>query len=226
MSTDATGLPSPGAQIVGQGLDKAVETAVTAGARTVRSLDDRLTLLAVRMTYVALSFFFACFYFAHFYLQLVNENGMWLPPGVTHPAIGVGVSEVALVIGAGLIYFWGQWAGLYRRDFGKLHAALWAAAFLTVASLGLHVAELHSPGFSLQGGGYVSVFIALEGVFTGVLVFTILVLLGLANRARLGRFRQSGIAIEAFGEYFGWLSAIALMNFLALYVQPFFPSAG
>ena len=61
MSTDATGLPSPGAQIVGQSLDKAVETAATAGARSVRSLDDRLTLLSVRMTYVALSFFFACF---------------------------------------------------------------------------------------------------------------------------------------------------------------------
>jgi hypothetical protein len=211
---------------VGPGLDKAVETEATEGARTVRSLDDRLTLVAVRMTYVALSIFFACFYFALFYLQLINQNGMWLPPGVTHPSTALGVAEVAFVVGASLIYFWGQRVGLYRRNFGKLHTALWVAGFLAVAALATHVAELHSPGFSLQGGGYVSVFIALEAVFTVVLAVATLVLFGLANRARLGLFRRSGIAIEAFGEFLGWLSAIALIDFLALYVQPFLPSAG
>jgi hypothetical protein len=226
MSTDATGLPSPGAEAVGRSLDTAVEVAATAGTRTVRTLDDRLTILAVRMMYVALSFFFACFYFALVYLQLTNENGMWLPSGVTHPATALGVAEVVLVLGAGIVYFWGQWAGLYRRAFGRMQIALWAAAHMIVAAVVLHIGELHNPGFSLQGGGYVSVFIALEGVFTGLLTLTALVLLGLANRARLGRFRQSGVAVEAFGEFFGWLSAIALMNFLALYVQPFFPTAG
>jgi hypothetical protein len=225
MSTDATGLPSDAAPLVNRGLDLATDAVAAAGARQVRSLDDRLTLLAVRMTYVSLSFFFACFYFALVYLQIVNENHLWLPKGVNHPPTWIGVSEVVLVLLAGSVYFWGQWAGLYRRNFGRLTLGLWGAALLCLAAVGPHIYELHAPGFSLQGGGYVSVFIATEGTFTILLVVTVLVLLGMANRARLGLFRESGVTVEAFGEYFGWFSAIALMNFLALYVQPFFPSA-
>jgi heme/copper-type cytochrome/quinol oxidase subunit 3 len=226
MSTDAAGIPSEGAAMVSRGLDTAAEAAATAGARHVRSVDERLTLLLSRMTYVALSFFFAAFYFGLFYLQLVNQNSLWLPKGVTHPATALGVAEVCLVLAAGLVYFWGQWAGLYERKFERLQAGLWVAALLCVAAFGLHVGELHNPGFSLQSGGYVSVFIALEGTFTVLLFFVTLVLIGMANRARLGLFRSSGIAVEAFGEFLGWFSAIALLNFFALYVQPFFPSAG
>src|SRR5579884_1588081 len=119
MSTDATGLPSPRAGAVSSGLDAGADAASSAGARTVRSLDDRLTLLSVRMTYVALSFFFACFYFGLIYLQLVNENGLWLPKGINHPSSFIGVAEAALILLAGLAYFWAQWTGLYRRDFGR-----------------------------------------------------------------------------------------------------------
>lgn len=224
MSMDATGSHSPTTGLANQALEAGVGGASGAGAREIRSLDDRLTLLLSRMSYVALSFFFACFYFALVYLQLINQNGLWKPAGINHPATWLGVSEVVLVLSAGLVYFWGQWAGLYQRNWGVLNTGLWVAAILTVLAIIPHVVELHAPGFSLQGGGYVSVFIALEGVFTVLLVITAVVLLGLANRARLGRFRESGVAVEAFGEYFGWFSAIALMNFLALYVQPFFPS--
>jgi hypothetical protein len=226
MSTDATGLPTNISGPVNAGLDTAADTVASAGARHIRGLDDRLTLLAVRMTYVALSFFFACFYFAQVYLQLVDENGLWLPKGIDHPATLIGVAEVVLILAAGLVYFWGQWGGLYRRNFGNLNLALWVAAILCLVSVIVHIVELHTPGFSLQGGGYVSVFVAIEGTFTALLVLTTIVLLGMANRARLGLFRESGIAVEAFGEYFGWLSAVALINFLALYVQPFFPTGG
>jgi hypothetical protein len=225
MSTDATGLPSPGAAATSAGLDAATHAASAAGTRTVRNLDDRLTLLGVRMTYVALSFFFACFYFALIYLQLVNENGLWLPKGVNHPPSVIGVVETGLVLLAGIVYFWGQWAGLYARKLGRLNLALWIAAVLTAVSVIFHIVELHAPGFSLQGGGYVSVFVATEGTFTIFLFITTIALFGMANRARLGLFRESGVAVEAFGEFFGWISAIALINFLALYVQPFFPIA-
>ncbi|GAC1442787.1 MAG: hypothetical protein NVSMB52_00390 [Chloroflexota bacterium] len=226
MSTDATGLHTEGGAMVSRGLDIAADAVSTAGARGIYSLDDRLTLLSVRMTYVALSFFFACFYFAHIYLQLINANSLWLPKGINHPSIALGVLETGLILVAGLVYFWGQWSGLYARNAGRLKLGLWIAAALAIVSFILHVAELHKPGFSLQGGGYVSVFIALEGTFTVFLFFVSLALLGMANRGRLGRFERSGIAIEAFGEFFGWFCAIALMNFLVLYVQPFFPIAG
>jgi heme/copper-type cytochrome/quinol oxidase subunit 3 len=211
--------------MVNEGLESAAGAASGAGARHVHTLDDRLTLLLSRLSYVALSFFFACFYFAMFYLQLINQHGLWKPAGIDHPPTWIGVSETALLLLAGLAYFWGQWAGLYPRKFERLQLGLWIAALLSAVACIIHIVELHAPGFSLQGGGYVSVFIATEGTFTILLVITTLVLLGIANRARLGLFRQSGIAVEAFGEYFGWLTAIALMNFLALYVQPFIQTA-
>jgi hypothetical protein len=225
MSTDTTGLHSEAAGLVNRGIDSAVDTVTSVGARHVGTRDDRLTLIAVRMTFVSLSFFFACFYFAQIYLQILNQNGMWLPKGINHPWAGLGVLETGLVLLAGLVYFGGQWLGLYARNFARLQLGLWLAALFTVIAVVLHIAELHNPGFSLQGGGYVSVFIALEGTFTILLTLTAVVLLGMANRARLGLFQQSGVAVEAFGEFYGWLCAIALINFLVLYVQPFFPIA-
>jgi len=218
MSTSDAGL-------IHTGLESAADHVSSTGARTVTTLDHRLTLLAVRMTYVSLSFFFACFYFAQFYLQTLNQNNLWLPSGVDHPSSAYGVIETACILVAGLVYFWAQWAGLYKRIFSRLTMGLWAAAALCLLSVVVHVLELHSPGFSLQAGGYASVFIATEGTFTILLVISTILLFGFANRARLGLFKESGVAVEAFGEYFGWLSAIALINFLALYVQPFFPIA-
>jgi Cytochrome c oxidase subunit III len=213
------------AGLMNTGLEAAADHVSSTGARTVVTLDHRLTLLAVRMTYVSLSFFFACFYFAQFYLQTINQNNLWLPRGVNHPSSVYGVLETGCILLAGLVYFWAQWAGLYKRIFSRLTMGLWAAAGLCVVSVVVHVLELHNPGFSLQAGGYASVFIATEGTFTFLLVITTILLLGFANRARLGLFRESGVAVEAFGEYFGWFSAIALISFLALYVQPFFPIA-
>jgi len=128
MSTDAAGVPSESASLVSAGLDAAAGAVATAFARHVRTLDDRLTLLAVRMFVVALSFLFACFYFALMYLQLINEHGQWLPPGVNHPATFIGVAELALILIAAAVYYSGQWLGLYRRDFGRLQLALWGAA--------------------------------------------------------------------------------------------------
>jgi hypothetical protein len=225
MSSDAAGFQSDAAGLVNKGMEAATDTVSSVGSRTIRGLDDRLTLLAARMTIVALSFFFACFYFAQVYLQLVNENGQWLPKGVTHPSWTLGILEMGLVQVAGLVYFGGQWLGLYRRDFGRLTFGMMVATLLMVVSCILHIAELHNPGFSLQGGGYVSVFISLEGPFTVFLIVTTILLFGMANRARAGLFERSGVAVEAFGEYFGWVAAVALLNFLALYVQPFFQTA-
>lgn len=191
-----------------------------------RTLDNRLSVLSVRMLYISSSFFFASFYFGLVYLQIVNENNMWLPHGIDHPPTWIGVSEMALVLIAGTAYFVGQWFGLYRQKQQILSVGLWIAAILTVVAVIIHVIELHKPGFSLQGGGYVSLFITIEGVFTFVLAVTALVLIGVAIRAGKGLFSGgAGAGVEAFGEWFGWISAIALFNFLALYVQPFFPIA-
>lgn len=208
-----------------EGILDSAATATSSLSHEARSLDDRLTLIVVRMTYIAFSFGVGCFYFAQMYLQIENENGLWKPSTVHRPSLPFGIVEVALVLLSGLVYFWGQWGGLYRRKFNILNIGLWVAALLGVIAVILHIVELHKPGFSLQAGGYASVFIGAEGVYTTLLIVSVVVLLGIANRSRLGFFQQSGIAVEAFGEFWGWMAAIALLNFMALYVQPFFPIA-
>jgi heme/copper-type cytochrome/quinol oxidase subunit 3 len=212
-------------------------TAATALARETRSLDDRLTILATRMLYVSLTFMLACFYFAFVYLDLINQNGFWKPPSlVQRPPEVFGLIEVGVIIVAGLVYVWAQWGGLYHRDWPTLNLGLWITALLGLCAVGLHIYELVNPGITpaklpaaIQGTqfstGYGSVFIGLEGVYTGLLCLTVLVLLGVANRARLGLFKESGVAVEAFGEFFGFMAVFALLNYLALYVVPFFPIA-
>lgn len=200
-----------------------VSDVATKGVRQPQTLDGRLTVLSARMIFTSLSFYFASFYFAIIFLQLINENGMWKPSTVHRPNLAFGIIEMALILVAGVIYFWGQWSGLYQRAFSRLRLSFWIAALLGVIAVIMHIVELHSPGFGLQDGGYATVFIGLEAMFTLILVISVIILLGMANRARLGLFRSSGSAVDAFGEFWGWLSALALLNFLALYVQPFFP---
>lgn len=209
---------NPGADTLDQ-----VQDVATSLARHTRTLDDRLTLLQVRMVYVAMAFGLAVFWFALVYLQLVNENGMWKPSSIHQPPLLVGLFEMGLILVSGIVYFWGQWMGLYARKFSILTIALWIAAVLGLVSVGFHVYELNHPSFPLQTG-YTSVFIVTEAVYTCLLAVSVLVLFGIANRARLKRFEKSGIAVEAFGEFWGFMAAVALFNFLALYVQPFFPS--
>ncbi|MGH2447752.1 MAG: hypothetical protein ACRDFS_04010 [Chloroflexota bacterium] len=199
-----------------------------------QTLDGRLSMLASRMTYVALSFYFAAFYFAIIYLQLINENGLWMAKGVHRPTLWFGIVEMGLILGAGIVYFWGQWYGVRENKYGQLKISLWIAAILGVIAVGFHIYELHAPNYGgggpgpgfLQSGGYASVFTGVEGMYTLLLAVTVLGLIGMAIRASRGIFQrqEAGAArINAFGEFWGWMSALALLNFLALYVQPFFP---
>src|SRR5271166_4102768 len=85
-------------------------SAATSLARETRSVDDRLAILATRMTYVALTFMLTCFYFAFVYLDLIDQNGFWKPAHlVQRPSLGFGLVEMGLIILAGLVYVWGQW---------------------------------------------------------------------------------------------------------------------
>jgi hypothetical protein len=54
-----------------------------------------------------------------------------------------------------------------------------------------------------------------------LLLVSLIVLLGLANRARLGLFTTSALAVEAFGEWWMWLTGISAFAYATLYVAPF-----
>lgn len=203
---------------------------------SVRPLDERLTLTAIRMTYIAFSVGFLAFYFAHAYLEIVNSNGLWLPK-LLRISIGYGVVEVVLPIIALLSILWGWRSTRSEEPGNKLFLGLIGALVFGLAAFVLHVVELHAPAtvltytgkkaptFSLQDGGFASIFIATEALYTVILGLVVIVLAGLTNRARLRLFTESTVAVAGFTELWGWLAVVGVLNFLGLWVQPYFPIA-
>jgi Cytochrome c oxidase subunit III len=204
-----------------EGSDAVSERGAAASAlRVPRTLDERLTMLAVRMLIVACSFGWIAWFFAQIFLQITNSNNLWLPTTLKRP-LGMGVIEAVLIVASWLAYLFGHYGGLYRRKNETLTLSLFLAAVLSVVAIITHVLVLHSPGFLLQDGGYASVFVGMEGVYTTFLIFSTIVLFGLANRARLGLLGASGIAVDACFEYWTWQMLIGVFVFFGLYVIPF-----
>jgi heme/copper-type cytochrome/quinol oxidase subunit 3 len=186
----------------------------------VRTVDERLTLVAVRMLILAGTFGFAAWFFAQAFLQIVNENNKWLPVTLQRP-LAAGTLQIIVMVASWLVYLWAQYGALRSGNFRWLNRALWLSGVLGLIALGIQVNILHNPGFTLQDGGYASVFVGMEGVITALLLFSLIVLFGLANRARLGLFQETGVAIEGFGEWWMWLTGISAFAYANLYVVPF-----
>lgn len=201
-----------------------VQDASTAFSRETQTIDDRLALVMVRMVIVSLMFLGACFVFGQIFLQIVNSNNMWKPASLHQPALWVGITETVLVVGGWICLFSGQLAGVYNRNWSRLTVGAGLAVLLALVSFGFHIYELHSPGFHLQSA-YAGIFIVTEAIYTCLLAAAIIVLIGITNRARLKLFTTSGVAVEATSEFFGFVAAVGVFNFLMLYIQPFFHSA-
>lgn len=190
-----------------------------AGAEPRREV--QLATYLSRMLIASGSFFFASFFFAFAMLHIFDNNQMWLPNRVTHPPMGLGVASVALLVAAGLVYIRGQ-MGLQRGEQATFTGAAGLALALGLAAAICYAFTLKNLGFSLQDGGYASVFFGLTVVYLIGLVSTLVFLLGLVNRSRLGLYaRDRRTAVDAFAEFWGWYIFIGVAAYLVLYVVPF-----
>lgn len=110
----------------------------------------------------ATAFFFIGFVFAYFYLRSLNNGGMWRPKHVD-PSLALGTAFTACLVVSAAVVRLGladQRAG--RRSQWRVKGAV--ALAVSLAALGLQVAEWATQGFGPTEGGYASVYVGWTGV--------------------------------------------------------------
>src|SRR5579884_1581324 len=112
----------------------------------------RASWVGARLLCGALSFFFASFLFAYFYLRLLDVHHAW-KLGHVNPSIGLGiVIAVALVLSAVALRL-----ALHRP--AQVVALGAASLLLALLAIALQCVEWTTLGFGPASGGYASVFV-------------------------------------------------------------------
>jgi heme/copper-type cytochrome/quinol oxidase subunit 3 len=117
-----------------------------------------------RLAIGGLTFLYACFAFAYFYLRSINSAGRWQGSGFIQPSVTIGtIIMILAVLSAGVQYY-----GLQRIKAG--HKAAWqisglAALLLGLAAVAMQIDQLLNLPFPPGSSGYSSVFTGFYPVF-------------------------------------------------------------
>ncbi len=173
-----------------------------------------------------ISFFFASFLFAFFYLKALDVNHSW-KVGTVVPDGGIGVSIASLFVLSAVIYRLGA-----RRPAGDSAAAGIIAVLAGLIAVVLQFIEYVVIDFGAASGGYAAVF------FGWTVTYAIVALLGLYwieiqvaslwRARRVGRMRETEVpttetalvlaGIEASSFYWAYFVAIGVLAYILLYL--------
>ena len=179
-----------------------------------------------RLVCGAISFFFASFVFAFFYLKALDVNHNW-KMGVVTPDGGIGVAIAALFLFSAVIY-----RLTARRPLGDSMAGGIIALVMGLAAIVLQFVEYTVLDFGAAQGGYAAVF------FGWTATYAIVALMGLywieIQVASLWRVRREGkmretevptsetalllAGIEASSFYWAYFVAIGVLAYILLYL--------
>lgn len=174
----------------------------------------------------AISFFFASFLFAFFYLKALDVNHSW-KIGRVVPDGGFGIAIAALFLFSAVIYRLAA-----RRPAGDSMAAGMIAVLMGLAAVVLQFVEYIVLDFGASQGGYAAVF------FGWTATYAIVALMGLywiqVQVASLWRVRREGkmreievptsetalllAGIEASSFYWAFFVAIGVLAYIVLYL--------
>jgi heme/copper-type cytochrome/quinol oxidase subunit 3 len=174
----------------------------------------------------SISFFFASFLFAFFYLKALDTNHSW-KIGRVVPAGGFGLAIAALFLFSAVIYRLAA-----RRPAGDSMAAGMITVVMGVAAVVLQFVEYIVLDFGASQGGYAAVF------FGWTATYAIVALMGLywieVQVASLWRVRREGkmreievptsesalllAGIEASSFYWAFFVAIGVLAYVLLYL--------
>ncbi len=181
-----------------------------------------------RLAIGALSFLFAAFAFAYFYLRSLNSHQMWHPAGFTGPQQWAGATITAMVVVSAVV----QTAALQRIKAGN--KAAWqggavVALILGLAAVGLQIWQLLNLPFYPGSAGFASVFTAFYPVFLVTALSVMIWLEIMIMRSRpipvISFVEQPPTYAEAFAvqRFQSSLSAFTLIwNFMAVVTLFFF----
>ncbi|HEY2201619.1 MAG TPA: hypothetical protein VGH56_07005 [Solirubrobacteraceae bacterium] len=174
----------------------------------------------------AISFFFASFVFAFFYLKALDMNHNWKIGNVT-PDNGLGIVIAALFLFSAVIY-----RLTARRQSGDSMAGGAVAVLMALAAVVLQFFEYTLLNFGASQGGYAAVF------FGWTATYAIVALMGMywieIQVATLWRVRREGqmretdmptnepallvAGIEASSFYWAYFVAIGVLAYILLYL--------
>ncbi len=186
----------------------------------------RAVWLGGRLLCGVISFFFASFLFAFFYLKALDVNHNW-KVGQVVPDGGIGVSIASLFVLSAVIYRLGA-----RRPAGDSMAAGIIAVLAGLIAVVLQFIEYVVIDFGAASGGYAAVF------FGWTVTYAIVALIGLywieIQVASLWRIRREGsmretevpttetalvlAGIEASSFYWAYFVAIGVLAYILLYL--------
>jgi heme/copper-type cytochrome/quinol oxidase subunit 3 len=189
-----------------------------------REWQPRAIWVGGRLLCGSISFFFASFVFAFFYLQALDVNHNW-KIGTVQPAKGLGISIMALYVVGAVIYR----LAARRPEVDELAAGTIAVLF-TLAAVALQFFEYTQLDFGAASGGYAAVF------FGWTATYAIVALMGVywiwIQVASLWRVRREGprqieipageeelirVGVEASSFYWAYFAAIGFVAWIILY---------
>jgi heme/copper-type cytochrome/quinol oxidase subunit 3 len=188
----------------------------------------RALWLGGRLLCGSISFFFASFLFAFFYLQALDVNHNW-KIGAVHPSKGLGVAIMALFLFGAVAYR----LSARREEVDVLLGGVFAIVFSLVA-VGLQFFEYTKLDFGASQGGYAAVFFGWTSLYAIVALFGIYwIEIQIASlwRVRRGGERSEtleGVAVneaevlaagfEASSFYWAYFVAIGVLAYIVLYI--------
>ena len=188
----------------------------------------RAIRIGARMLCGSISFFFASFLFAFFYLQALDINHNW-KIGAVHPSKGLGVAIMALFLFGAVVYR----LAAKRPELDVLVAGVITIVF-TLVAVGLQFFEYTKLAFGASQGGYAAVFFGWTALYAIVALFGVYwIEIQIANLYRVRRGGQrsealEGVAIdetdvlragiEASSFYWAYFVAIGVLAWIVLYI--------
>jgi len=189
-----------------------------------REWQPRAIWVTGRLLCGAISFFFASFVFAFFYLKALDLNHGW-KIGTVQPAKGLGITIMALYVMGAVIYR----LAAKRSEVDEAAAGALTVLF-TLAAIALQFFEYTILGFGASSGGFASVF------FGWTATYAIVALMGIywiwIQTASLVRIRREGAreieipageeellraGVEAASLYWAYFAAIGFIAWILLY---------
>jgi heme/copper-type cytochrome/quinol oxidase subunit 3 len=188
----------------------------------------RALWLGGRLLCGSISFFFASFLFAFFYLQALDVNHNW-KIGAVHPSKGLGVAIMALFLFGAVVWR----LSAKREQVDVLFAGVIAIVFSLIA-VGLQFFEYTKLDFGASQGGYAAVFFGWTSLYAIVALFGIYwIEIQIASLWRVRREGErpealEGVAvnegdilragIEASSFYWAYFVAIGVLAYIVLYI--------
>lgn len=179
--------------------------------------ERRRLLWGVRLFILSEIMLFGAFFTAYFVLRA--QAPAWPPsPDFERPELALVGFNTLLLLSSSVTMQWAM-TRIGRDDRTGFRRGLLATLILGAVFLGIQVYEFSTNGFGISDGVFGSTFYALTGLHGAHVLTGLLLMLAIANRARLGLVnREYHTGAEAVSIYWHFVDVVWVTLFVTVYV--------